>query len=116
MSAKADWHTLDLERLVEEEGEFDPFSAPVEELGQRVDLDDPSDRLHIRLVRLLERETALYARGVTCPIKDRDDTCCLACPVSEHANFDSSLGMLCRVGRDEELAATEAAAIQCRHA
>lgn len=114
MSARADWHTLDLEALVAEEGEFDPFSAPVEELGERIDLRDPKDRLTLRISQLLEREMALAQRGVTCPIKDKSDTVCLACPVTQHANFDEPLGMLCRVGRDQESACTELGALLCQ--
>jgi hypothetical protein len=114
VSARADWHTLDLEALVREEGEFDPFSAPVEELGERIELDNPKDRLQLRLSQLLEREGALWNRGVTCPIKDMPDTSCSACPVSRHTDFDDRLGMLCRVGRDEEKVCTELAAIQCQ--
>jgi hypothetical protein len=114
VSARANWHTLDLEALVREEGELDPFSAPVEELGERIDLGSPSDRLQIRLGQLLEREAALWNQGVTCPIKDKADTACCACPVSRHADFDEPLGMLCRIGRDEEKVCTELAAIQCQ--
>lgn len=113
MSARADWHTLDLAALVREEGEFDPFSAPVEELGERIDLSSPSDRLQVRLSQLLEREGALWNQGVTCPIKDRPDTSCNACPVSQHADFEQPLGMLCRIGRDQEKVCTELAAAQC---
>lgn len=114
--AKANWHTVDLDRLVAEEGELDPFSAPVEEVGEPIDLSDPMARLNVRLVRLLDRESALYNRKVTCPIKDQKDTTCLACPVSEHTDFESDLGMLCRVGRDQDQVITEMTAIGCRRA
>lgn len=114
MTARANWHTVDLDALVAEEGELDPFSAPIEELGEPIDLSNPRDRLTVRLGGLLEREQALFNRGVTCPIKDAQGTSCLACPVSEHQDFESPLGMLCRVGRGQDQTITELMAATCR--
>lgn len=117
MTVRADWHTIDLEALVAEEGELDPFSAPVEELGEPIDLTDPVARLSVRLSGLLDREAALWRRDVRCAIRqDGEKTTCLACPISEHADFDSKLGMLCRVGRESDQVVTELAAHRCRHA
>lgn len=117
MTVRADWHTIDLETLVAEEGELDPFSAPVEELGEPIDLTDPVARLNVRLAGLLERESALWSRDIRCPIRqEAKETTCLACPVSEHTDFDSPLGMLCRVGRESDQVVTELEATRCRRA
>lgn len=88
---------------------------PVEEVGQRIDLSDPAGRLNVRLVELLEREARMFNIGITCGLKDRQDTVCSACPVCEASDPESTLGKLCKVGREQELVTTELAVLAREH-
>jgi hypothetical protein len=111
MTARANWFTAEPVDLGDE---LDPFSIPVQEIGQRIDLRDPRAALEIRLRELLYREAALFNAGVTCAIKDRPDTTCHACPVSKAHDPKQALGALCRVGREQEVALTELAVLSCQ--
>lgn len=110
MGVRADWH-LDELALGEEP---DLFAAPIEEVGERIDLLDPAASLYVRLGELLSRENNLFNGGVTCPIKDRPDTSCHACPVSKAHDKGDPLSVLCRVGREQEVVLTEMAVLACR--
>lgn len=81
--------------------EPDPFDMPIEEVGEPIDLSDTTARLDVRLRELLAHEGRLFTRGVTCPVKDRDDTTCTACPLSQ-AGTSHRLSPLCRIGRETE--------------
>ena len=108
MTVKARWY----EEIPASTG-GDPFSEPetrVEDVGFPIDLRD-EPRLNARLVSLLEVEAALYRRGVTCSIRDRDDTCCSACPVARTDSADP-LWPLCRVGREQESVLTQLAVMR----
>jgi hypothetical protein len=107
---RAQWFT---ETLVIDD-ELDPFAAPIEEVGERVDLRDPQAADELRLHELLRREGVLFANGVSCPIKDRPDTTCHACPVSRAHDKEAELGALCRVGREQESVLTRLAAARCQ--
>lgn len=109
---KANWHVAPVLSGADEEP--DPFSMPIEEVGQRVDLRDPQAGLELRLAELLSREERLFNRGITCAIKDRADTTCHACPVSQAHQRHEPLGVLCRIGRDQEIALTELAVLRCQ--
>ena len=94
MTVKAKWFdTLPVPAAPE-----DPFSQRVEDVGRPVRLDSTPE-LNTRLAELVNRESALYARGVTCSIKDHPDTCCNACPVRQ---TDGPLSLLCAVGTEQE--------------
>ena len=111
MSTRANWFLQQIE-----DGEIDPddpFQMPVEEVGQRIDLRDPRGKLELRLQELMTRESRLYERGVTCPIKDRPDSTCHACPVSQAHDPSVSLSVLCRLGREQEVVGTELAVLAC---
>lgn len=110
MSTRANWH---VEAPVLDDPGIDPFAMPIEEVGERIDLRDPKGTLELRLAELLHREGNLFNRGVTCPIKDRPDSTCHACPVSQ-AHTQEPLSVLCRIGREQESVVTELAVIQCR--
>lgn len=110
-ATKANWHVAP---AVVGDDEPDPFSMPVEEIGERVDLRDPAAALELRLIELVRREDRLTGVDVTCPIKDRNDTTCHACPVSQAHDRRSALGSLCRIGREQETALTELAVLRCR--
>jgi hypothetical protein len=103
VSTRANWHTADLADLDEE---IDPFSVPVEEVGLRIDLLDEIGRLQARLATLLDQETNLLHCGIRCDIKDRENTCCHACPVSKAGLSDDPLSALCRLGREQERVVT----------
>lgn len=113
MSTRANWFIAQLASL---DDEPDPFDAPIEEVGQRIDLRDPKERLDMRLRELIERESNLFNKGVTCPIKERSDSCCHACPVSKASEHNDALAVLCRVGREQEAVLTELAVLACRPA
>lgn len=110
VSARADWFLAPVEAL----NEPDPFSMPIEEVGERLDLRDPRARLELRVTELLHREQNLDRAGVTCAIKDRDDTTCHACPVSCAHNPAQALSALCKVGREQEAVLTELGVLSCR--
>lgn len=107
MATKANWHTDELAELAE--WSEDPFEQPIEEVGTPIDLGDSQARLNVELVELLRRETNLDRVGITCAIKDRADTTCHACPVSEASRNVKPLGALCRLGREQERVLTELA-------
>lgn len=111
MTAKANWFVESVAGL---DDEPDPFAAPVEEVGERIDLRDPKARLHVRLEELLQHEATLYSRGVACAIKERSDSTCHACPVSHANDHGHELSTLCRVGREQETVLTELAVLACR--
>ena len=111
MAAKANWFIQAVEGL---DDEPDLFAAPIEEVGERIDLRDPKAGLQMRLEELIQREANLYEHQITCPIKDRNDTTCHACPVSKAGDPDAALGVLCRVGREQETTLTELAVLSCR--
>jgi hypothetical protein len=108
---KANWHVQRIEGL---DDEPDPFSAPIEEIGERIDLRDPKAALEVRLRELLGREANLFGGGLTCPIKDRPDSTCHACPVSKAHDTSVALSALCRIGREQETVLTELAVLTCR--
>jgi hypothetical protein len=111
MTVRANWFTAQAPSL---DDEPDPFSIPIEEIGQRIDLRDPRAALLIRIRELLYREAALSDAQVMCVIKDRADTTCHACPVSKAHDRTQALGVLCRVGREQEVALTELAVLGCQ--
>lgn len=111
MSTRANWF---VEAAASLDGTDDPFAAPIEEIGERIDLRDPQAALSLRLGELLEREGRLFNSGVSCPIKDRPDTSCHACPVSRAHDREGALGVLCRLGREQERVVTEMAVHTCR--
>jgi hypothetical protein len=111
VSARANWFTPAPIGL---DDAPDPFAAPVEEVGERVDLRNPRAVLQLRLDELIRHEGNLFAKGLTCPIKDRSDSTCHACPVSKAADPDDALGVLCRIGREQETTLTELAVLACR--
>lgn len=105
MAVKADWH----EASPAVEGPDDPFaSASSLAIAQApLTLDLGLDALRDKLVSLFNRERFLSDRmGLTCPIKDRCDTTCIACPLNEAHNPDSAKGRLCKVGVEQDQAET----------
>lgn len=112
MTARANWFTDTAPQDLDSEP--DPFSVPIEEVGERIDLRDPEAALQLRVRELLTREGRLDEKGVTCPIKNRSDSTCHACPVSAAHDHEQPLGMLCRIGREQELVLTELVVLSCR--
>lgn len=110
MSARANWFT---EAAIPTESEEDPFSMPVEEVGERIDLRDPDAMLNLRLTELLGRESRLFDAGITCPIKEVSGSTCHACPVSKAHDREDPKGVLCRLGREQETTVTELAVLRC---
>lgn len=94
--------------------EPDPFAAPVQEVGERIDLRDPKSLLRFRLDELLRREANLFAKDRTCPIRDHPESTCHACPVSHANDPEHDLSLLCRIGREQETVLTELAVLSCR--
>jgi hypothetical protein len=109
MTLRADWFTGQGTGLQES----DPFAVAVEEVGERIDLLDPRAKLELRVRELLYREGNLWQVGVTCPIKDRGETSCHACPVSLAHDRTQALGTLCRIGREQETVVTELTVLAC---
>lgn len=111
MTARANWF---VDGVVPTHTEDDPFSVPVEEIGERIDLRDPQTALDLRLTELLRREGNLFDRKVTCSIKDTSGASCHACPVSKAHDQEDPFGTLCRIGREQETIVTELAVLRCR--
>lgn len=110
MIAQSNWF---VER-VDAADDADPFAVPVEEVGKRIDLRDPGAGLDLRLAELVHREARLFNAGITCAIKERPDTTCHACPISQAHDPGSALGALCRLGRQQECVCTELAVLRCQ--
>jgi hypothetical protein len=98
---RANWFVDDLNVATD-----DPFLGDPEEDGQPIELGGDLARLGRRLVELAHQEQTLATAGVTCPIKDRPDTCCSACPVR---GSDEALSSLCDVGQEQERVCTRLA-------
>lgn len=70
-------------------------------------LDLSVEQLREHVTRLAKREMKLVdGYGISCPIKERCDTSCIACPLNEANNPDSRKGLLCKVGVEQEQAET----------
>lgn len=73
-----------------------------------LDLSTPEPELRSWLVELVRREGNLWNCGTTCPLKDREDTTCTACPVSRARDTDEGtldeerLKRLCMIGEEQE--------------
>lgn len=78
----------------------DPFEGIPEDA--EVERDDPREHL----ARLMDRETVLLNRGISCPVRDREDTSCCACPKRGRVK---GLEVLCDVGATSERIITELA-------
>lgn len=111
MTARANWF---VQAVTDLDDEPDPFEMPVEEVGRKIDLRDPKAALQLRIEELVQREANLFNAGVCCPIKERPDTTCHACPVSRAGDREVALGALCRVGREQESVLTELAVFTWR--
>lgn len=126
MGVRASWPTPELDPAVVAELERDPFAPapatgvyvepeavkappqPVEQVGTPIDLTGDEATLNGRLVELVGEEGSLYNDGIECPIKERHDTSCHACPIS------GEFGRLCEVGREQEAVCTKLVVIRCR--
>lgn len=100
MAVKAQWFVPD---LVGDDGDPLEGGVDVTAAGVELDLRDDPDRLYRVLASTLEREQALYDRGVTCKIKDKHDTVCHACP------YQGVKGALCELGLEQERLVTQMA-------
>lgn len=104
-TVKARWH-VDLDALGS--GVPDLWAETVEETGLPIDLVGSFAKLNEELMALVKREERLYGQGVTCAIKDREDTTCWACPLFR-GGMEDPLGYLCTVGREQERVSTRMA-------
>lgn len=105
MAVKADWHEGS---DVEDGPVSDPFAlaSSAAMTHPPLSLDLTLGDIGERLKRLFKREKLLFELGIVCPIKDKCDTSCLACPLNEANDPDSSRGRLCKVGVEQEQAET----------
>lgn len=113
-SVQARWATPQIE--VDDSDPFAPMPSVgrprrVEEVGTPVEVNAEGDvgSLRERLIELCSRESTLYNQGVTCSIKERDDTSCNACPLRP----DDETALLCKVGREQEAVCTRLAIAKC---
>lgn len=77
----------------------DPFSKEAAPTFPQLTFEE----LESRLRELVEEEGRLAACGITCPIKDRPDSVCHACPLRRA--MEGPLRQLCAVGLLQETAA-----------
>jgi len=104
MSVKANWFA-ELPGL----GDDDPFTD-TEAADEPAELANPqlaSERLRAEYVALLDHEAALFNCGITCPIRDSEQSICSVCPLSVHADPLARLAPLCRLGRRMDRVQTE---------
>jgi hypothetical protein len=91
----------------------DPEPIDVRDVGMPIDLTGDVATLKAdldqRLIALMREETQLYERGVTCDIRHRPQTTCLACPV---ASEDGPMGRLCSNGRESDRVSTAMVALR----
>jgi len=88
----------------------DPFSDEpkrIEEVGTPIVLDAGTGEAELRdqLVRSLSAEAHLAERGVTCAVKDAQDTSCFACPL--YRDDDTPEAQLCAIGRLQQSLCTQ---------
>lgn len=73
----------------------------MEDVGRPIDLESGQAKLNERLVASLEAEAKLYDAGITCPVKDNDQSCCSACPI-RHTDELDPMTALCGLGLEQE--------------
>lgn len=118
MPVRANWF-LDDVRV----GDSDPFGAAdappaprVQDVGVEFDLRDP-DMVLAGFADLIQVEADLWDQGVTCAVRDRNDTNCSACVFAHHDEDGHRLQRLCQVGREmERVVTTHAHLIDMRNA
>lgn len=104
MTVRANWF-VDDELATGVPDALPPAEERVEEAGVPFDLRDP-DSLLPALSSLISQEAALFNQGITCEVKDRDDTSCSACPYAHHEEAGHPLEILCQIGREQERVVT----------
>lgn len=111
--AKVDWGVEDLAADMDE----DPFKGHenVEQQGLPIDLSADEPVLQEKLIELVNSEGALAERGVTCALKDRPDSTCNACPISQHEG-SGEMATLCKIGRRQEQVVMELHVLHDGHA
>lgn len=103
MSVRANWHLADLDSSGAEGDQFD-----IMDIADRVIELDSADGLHAQLSRLVHKEAHFYDRGVRCDLKQNDGRwsapACNACPHHDGHVADGAdlVGIICRVGRQQE--------------
>lgn len=83
---------------------------PIEQVGTPIDLSGEQATLQQELTELMNAEADLFDLGVSCGVRDRADSCCHACPISQHQG-DGDFANLCRNGRAVEVVVTKLAVI-----
>jgi len=106
MAVRADWHE---DAPAATSQEVDPFSMGSLATMPTIPLDTDRQSLYDRLTTLVRHESRLFNKGVTCAVKDAQDTCCSACPLNQ-SEGDSDESFLCRVGVEQEQVITLLAA------
>ena len=107
MSIGAEWHFEEAAFATVQRSGYDPlvdpaYAAPMPPIS----IHTSTAELDSYALGLLEQEAQLFDDGITCPIKDKRDTTCLACPVSAARDHSEPKGKLCRVGQEQERVAT----------
>ena len=100
MGVKANWHVDDLLADTDQDPFDEVRETRVEDVGRPIDLSGDEPRLVARTIELVRAESELYNRGVRCPIRERPDTTCSACPVARPGR--GALGQLCAVGIEQD--------------
>jgi len=113
VSVKADWG---LQALGDGVQKVDPFGSassvamsPEQEQSSwayPVSIETETSELERLLSQLTRTEARFFNQGITCPLKDRGEFSCLACPFSKAEETDSAKCGLCRAGCDQERLAT----------
>lgn len=110
--ARVDWGIQDVTPEAD-----DPFAGygGAEQQGLPIDLSADEPVLQEKLIELVNSEGALAERGVTCALKNRPDSTCNACPISQHEG-SGEMATLCKVGRKQEQVVMELHVLRDDHA
>ena len=114
MGIKTDWHEDAVEEGSAGVDPFDLASSPVMTSTMPITLDTSAPELNDLLVRLHRREERLFNAGVSCDLKWDAEATCLSCPFNKANDPDSSLGVLCSIGCEQERTQTMLAAKRSR--
>jgi hypothetical protein len=102
MGIGANWHMGGATPAASDDAP-DPFADGASTAPSLPTIEASEEELFDLLGRLLKREGRLFNLGIMCPLKDKGECVCSACPISHHNDPESDLFHLCQIGRDQEL-------------
>ena len=102
MALQADWFTSGSDRAGDYSDPFEHSQTPSPPLMNPISIDSTKAQVNERIQKLHHREERLFNMGISCQLKENSECSCATCPISEAGDADSQLGMLCKVGVEQE--------------